>query len=490
MRHGEMHHTSLHFVNEVAVTTEICAFQNRLLSPLWKWWWCVFLACDWVWAMAIISLVPAQTRCYGSVPGPAPETISHEFVTAQSEGLGVKLREEQKPAGRPTHQSSWWGLIADALRGRHLDLCDVVPQWVLLWDCAPTHKSAETSEMFRARDKCHTIFVQRHSTGYDQPLDVSYFRAFKASMRRAVAERGHKISSTKLIQKDCCGSICQSSNSTSLLWSIQPATEAISIAWKDGSICSQTVRNLSTNSSILVILPWPSSTAFCGIPWFLRSTVNGISSSAPFFPVLFGLPWFCSAACSPVLYSVSRSLLLLLQFQHIFENYLRSGPRRGGSLISSFVSSVGYHFIDAVGPHWIVNNIVVRPCLPKLQSFFLCLGHEDPIDGVLTTLPFAFMVHFSRPQCVVVEFFCFVSPRGSHGVYCFLSVETQAFWESERVFLHVPETCVATLLPPISQIGRSSDPIDFLAVTCEFSSVFIRFATSWLFWRIIWIIAT
>ena len=40
----------------------------------------------------------------------------------------------------------------------------------------------------RARDKCHTIFVQRHSTGYNQPLDVSYFRAFKASMRRAVAE--------------------------------------------------------------------------------------------------------------------------------------------------------------------------------------------------------------------------------------------------------------------------------------------------------------
>ena len=42
--------------------------------------------------------------------------------------------------------------------------------------------------MFRACDKCHTIFVQRHSTGYNQPLDVSYFRAFKASMRRAVAE--------------------------------------------------------------------------------------------------------------------------------------------------------------------------------------------------------------------------------------------------------------------------------------------------------------
>ena len=41
--------------------------------------------------------------------------------------------------------------------------------------------------MFRARDKCHTIFVQRHSTGCN-PLDVSYFRAFKASMRRAVAE--------------------------------------------------------------------------------------------------------------------------------------------------------------------------------------------------------------------------------------------------------------------------------------------------------------
>eukprot|EP00971_Amphidinium_carterae_P306720 6095507-Amphidinium_carterae.1 len=61
------------------------------------------------------------------------------------------------------------------------------PQWVFFLDCAPVHLSAETTAMLRAREPLHTVFFQRNSTG-NQPLDVAYFRSFKATLRRGVAE--------------------------------------------------------------------------------------------------------------------------------------------------------------------------------------------------------------------------------------------------------------------------------------------------------------
>eukprot|EP00971_Amphidinium_carterae_P060793 1203241-Amphidinium_carterae.1 len=42
--------------------------------------------------------------------------------------------------------------------------------------------------MLRAHEQLHTVFIQRNSTGYNQPLDVAYFRSFKATLRRGVAE--------------------------------------------------------------------------------------------------------------------------------------------------------------------------------------------------------------------------------------------------------------------------------------------------------------
>ena len=62
-------------------------------------------------------------------------------------------------------------------------------------------------------------------------------------------------------------------------------------------------RNLSTNSWILAILPWSTSTASCGIPWMLRSTLNGFSS-ASCFPLLVGLPCCCFASGFSLLDSV------------------------------------------------------------------------------------------------------------------------------------------------------------------------------------------
>ena len=63
-------------------------------------------------------------------------------------------------------------------------------------------------------------------------------------------------------------------------------------------------RSLSTISWILLMVPWSSSTASCGIPWILRWTLNGFSSSATGFPVRIGVPWFCSVTGFPVLNSV------------------------------------------------------------------------------------------------------------------------------------------------------------------------------------------
>ena len=53
----------------------------------------------------------------------------------------------------------------------------------------------------------------------------------------------------------------------------------------------------------------------------------------------------------------------------------------------------------------------VRPCLPKLQSLFLCPGSVDPVEGVLMRLPFAIIVFFSRPRHIVVEFFFWTVPN-------------------------------------------------------------------------------
>eukprot|EP00971_Amphidinium_carterae_P240546 4775530-Amphidinium_carterae.1 len=42
--------------------------------------------------------------------------------------------------------------------------------------------------MFANRGSLHTIYVQKNSTGCNQPLDLAYFRAFRSSIRRGIAE--------------------------------------------------------------------------------------------------------------------------------------------------------------------------------------------------------------------------------------------------------------------------------------------------------------
>ena len=115
----------------------------------------------------------------------------------------------------------------------------------------------------------------------------------------------------------------------------------------------------------------------------------------------------CSASGFPRHLCVS-CCCCCLNSQTLFRTIFGAGPGVGSLWLQ--VSST-YHLFDAVGHHWIVNIDGVRPCLPKLQSLFLCRGQVDPAEGVLMRLPCAMIVHFSRPRHVVVEFFFWIFPK-------------------------------------------------------------------------------
>ena len=133
-------------------------------------------------------------------------------MTAQSESAGVRWRRE-KPVGRPTHQSLWDGLIADALRGRQPDLCDVVAK--VLHSKVPPWWRPGTSD------------VRSPSCRGTRPATINrlMFRTFGPSRLRCDElwrRRGHRM--------------------------------AISFGWKDGSVCCQTVKKSSRTCS-----KWPTS---------------------------------------------------------------------------------------------------------------------------------------------------------------------------------------------------------------------------------------
>ena len=58
--------------------------------------------------------------------------------------------------------------------------------WLCVLDCAPQHVAAA----FAAADReqlpfADLVYVQRKTTSFNQPLDISYTRSFKASLRNA-----------------------------------------------------------------------------------------------------------------------------------------------------------------------------------------------------------------------------------------------------------------------------------------------------------------
>ena len=60
---------------------------------------------------------------------------------------------------------------------------------LLLLDCAPQHIEAEFRSITReSRPHIKLCYVQRNFTGYTQPVDLAYMRAFKNSIRQEVAK--------------------------------------------------------------------------------------------------------------------------------------------------------------------------------------------------------------------------------------------------------------------------------------------------------------
>ena len=61
--------------------------------------------------------------------------------------------------------------------------------WLLVLDCAPQHVAAEFRSIMRdTRPHIKLCYVQRNFTGYTQPLDMAYLRAFKNSICQEVAK--------------------------------------------------------------------------------------------------------------------------------------------------------------------------------------------------------------------------------------------------------------------------------------------------------------
>ena len=61
--------------------------------------------------------------------------------------------------------------------------------WLLVLDCAPQHIAAEFRSIMRGtRPHIKLCYIQRNFTGYTQPLDRAYMRAFKNSIRQEVAK--------------------------------------------------------------------------------------------------------------------------------------------------------------------------------------------------------------------------------------------------------------------------------------------------------------
>ena len=67
--------------------------------------------------------------------------------------------------------------------------CAELTPWLLLLDCAPQHVAKEFRSIMRdSRPHIKLCYVQRNFTGYTQPLDRAYMRAFKNSISQEVAK--------------------------------------------------------------------------------------------------------------------------------------------------------------------------------------------------------------------------------------------------------------------------------------------------------------
>ena len=170
---------------------------------------------DRIWNLdeTAVRIVPAGERGWTKRAEPAHVFASRAFVTVtlaanMRGGMWTQIVYEGKsgrvhphgphfPRQLVSHSPTHW-ITQDAL----LDMIDAIDAdmharpgdaeltpWLLVLDCAPQHIAAEFRSIMRdTRPHIKLCYVQRNFTGYTQPLDRAYMRAFKNSIRQEVAK--------------------------------------------------------------------------------------------------------------------------------------------------------------------------------------------------------------------------------------------------------------------------------------------------------------
>ena len=136
--------------------------------------------------------------------------LRHSYARGEHEGRHVEGRSSTRgratectlmdhtfrASSCPTPRTHW--ITQEALLNR-IDAIDAdmharagdaeLTPWLLLFDSAPQHIAAEFRSIMRdSRPHIKLCYVQRNFTGYTQPLDRAYVRAFKNSIRQEVAK--------------------------------------------------------------------------------------------------------------------------------------------------------------------------------------------------------------------------------------------------------------------------------------------------------------
>ena len=160
-----------------------------------------------------VRIVPAGERGWSTRAEPAHVFALRAFVTVTLaanmrggmwtqivyEGKSGRVRphgphfQRQLVSHSPTHWITQEALLdmIDAIDAdMHARPGDAEPTpWLLVLDCAPQHIAAEFRSTTRdTRPHIKLCYVQRNFTGYTQPMDRAYMRAFKNSIRQEVAK--------------------------------------------------------------------------------------------------------------------------------------------------------------------------------------------------------------------------------------------------------------------------------------------------------------
>ena len=170
---------------------------------------------DRIWNLdeTAVRIIPAGERGWSKRAEAAHVFASRAFVTVtlaanMRGGMWTQIVYEGKsgrvhphgpafPRQLVSHSPTHW-ITQEAL----LDMIDAIDAdmharpgdaeltpWLLVLDCAPQHIAAEFRSIMRdTRPHIKLCYVQRNFTGYTQPLDRAYMRAFKSSIRQEVAK--------------------------------------------------------------------------------------------------------------------------------------------------------------------------------------------------------------------------------------------------------------------------------------------------------------